>query len=766
MRLFFRYKLLLLIFALAIICNKNIFSQKVAVVLSGGGARGTAHIGVLKALEEEKIPIDYIAGTSIGAIIGGLYACGYTIKEMEELVASKEFKNWANGNIDEKYIYYFKQSEPDASWASFEFNYDSVLETHLPTNLISPHQMDFAFKEIFSPASVASNNNFDSLFIPFRCVASDISESKPYILRKGDVGNAIRASMTFPFYFRPIRIDGKLMLDGGMYNNFPSDVVYNDFFPDIIIGSKVADNYDPPGTNDLISQIGNVLMAKTNYTVICANSILIEPNVKDIGLTNFSRATINIDSGYAATKRRINEIRLFVTDTVDSNILSKKRQEFNNRKPPLIIDECIISGLKKNQVKYVNKQLLHRKKQVHLSDMKSDYFKLLADDKINNITPEVKYNKSTGFYDLILDIEKNKNLSALFGGNVSSNTHNMAFIELQYKYFSKRSITVAANTYIGRFYTSAKLAGNFDFPSKLPYSLHTTLTYNQWDYFETSTYFFNDETPSYLIQNENHWKVFMKVPARNHGKFEGGYAAARVKDKYYQTNLFSRNDTTDITYFDFQTTYLEWERNTLNRKQYANKGEYSLVEVRQVIGKERHEPGSTSNRADIYELHHDFFQLKCKYDNYFKKYKNINFAIHSELLASNRKLFDNYTSTALNAPAFQPIPESNTLFLPKFRAFNFAAIGFETIYIFSNTLDLRLGGYVFQPYKEIIKKDDLSAKLGKAFNKRYFIATSSLVYHSPIGPVALSLSYFDNPNKEFSFSFNLGYIIFNKKAID
>lgn len=763
---FSKHKYIFLLFAISILFIGNIYSQKVAVVLSGGGARGTAHIGVLKALEEEKIPIDYIAGTSIGAIIGGLYASGYTIKEMEDLVASDEFKNWANGKIDEKYIYYFKQSEPDASWATIKFNYDTVLETEIPTNLVSPYQMDFALNEIFSPASAASNYNFDSLFIPFRCVAADISENKPYILRKGDVGNAIRASMTFPFYFKPIKIDGKLLLDGGMYNNFPSDVVYNDFFPDIIIGSKVADNYDPPTTNDLISQIGNMLMAKTRYTVICDNGILIEPNVEDIGLTNFSNATENIDSGYVATKRRIKEIRLFVTDTVDSELLAKKRKDFNNKKPELIIDECIVSGLKKNQIKYVNKQLLHKKQQANLSDIKSDYFKLLADDKISNITPEVKYNKSTGYYDLILDIEKNKNFAALFGGNISSNSHNVAFIELQNKYLGKRAMTVSANTYIGRFYTSVKLAGNFDFPSRLPFSLHTTLTYNQWDYFKTSTYFFNDLTPSYLIQNENHWKVFMKIPARNHGKFEGGFAAARVKDEYYQTNFFTRNDTTDITYFDFQTAYLKWERNTLNNKQYANEGEFSLVEIRHISGKEKHEPGSTSNFTENFESHHDFFQLKFKYDKFYKKYKKFNFAFHSELLLSNRKIFDNYTSTALNAPAFHPIPESKTLFLPKFRAFNYVTLGAETIYILSNTVDIRLGAYLFQPYKEIIKQDDLSAKLGKAFDRRYIIATSSLVYHSPIGPIALSLNYFDNPNKEFSFSFNLGYIIFNKKAVD
>lgn len=216
-------------------------AQKVAVVLSGGGAKGFSHIGVLKALEENNIPIDYIAGTSIGAIVGGLYACGYSPVEIERMMTAPEFRKWASGEIEGRYKYYYKRREPNASWISLPFEYKKKrFKAKLSFNLIPTHVMDITFMEILAAPSAAANYNFDSLFIPFRCVASDIESSKAVVFKDGQLSDAIRASMTVPFYFSPIRIDNKLLFDGGMYNNFPVDVAYRDFEPDLIIGSKAT----------------------------------------------------------------------------------------------------------------------------------------------------------------------------------------------------------------------------------------------------------------------------------------------------------------------------------------------------------------------------------------------------------------------------------------------------------------------------------------------------------------------------------------------
>ena len=217
---------------------ESINSQTVGIVLSGGGAKGLAHIGVIKALEENEIPIDYIAGTSMGAIVGGLYSIGYTTDEMIELFKSKDFYYWSTGTLNEKNKYFFNESFDDASILSFEVNIDSsFLKPILPTNIIPTHQMDLAFLKIFTAANALCKSNFDSLFIPFRCVASDIQNKKQVLFREGDLGEAVRASMTIPLYFKPLIINGKMLFDGGIYNNFPWREMKDEFNP-LVSGYK------------------------------------------------------------------------------------------------------------------------------------------------------------------------------------------------------------------------------------------------------------------------------------------------------------------------------------------------------------------------------------------------------------------------------------------------------------------------------------------------------------------------------------------------
>lgn len=159
----------------------NALPQKVGLVLSGGGAKGLAHIGVLKAFEENGIPIDYITGTSMGSIIGALYSCGYTTDEMTELFMSDKFKAWLSGMTAENLRFFYKNDDPTAVWLNLRMNVDSVLKIYLPTNIISSYQMDFAFEEIMGRAAAAAKYNFDSLMVPFRCVASDVYKKKTVV---------------------------------------------------------------------------------------------------------------------------------------------------------------------------------------------------------------------------------------------------------------------------------------------------------------------------------------------------------------------------------------------------------------------------------------------------------------------------------------------------------------------------------------------------------------------------------------------------------
>ncbi|NCU32486.1 MAG: patatin, partial [Candidatus Moranbacteria bacterium] len=204
----------------------TINAQSVGLVLSGGGARGITHVGVIKALEESGIPVDYVAGTSMGAIVGSMYAMGYSSDEVITILKSDEFKRWSTGETDPAYVNYYINPDHRPSFADVHLNINrtdslDVSTRFIPTNIVSPRQMNYAFLELYSQATAACDGNFDKLFVPFRSVAADVYEERPVIFRNGSLSDAVRTSMTFPFMFKPISVDGRLLFDGGIYNNFP-----------------------------------------------------------------------------------------------------------------------------------------------------------------------------------------------------------------------------------------------------------------------------------------------------------------------------------------------------------------------------------------------------------------------------------------------------------------------------------------------------------------------------------------------------------------
>ena len=259
------------IFIIAILVSMlpfTLLAQSVGLVMSGGGARGLAHIGVIKVLEENNIPIDYVTGTSMGAIVAALYAMGYTPDEMIEKMKSDDFQRWYTGTMDQKYMFYFKKSNDVPEMLRINFDIKDSLRIAKPSaHLVKSIPMDLGFLEIFTGSNAACKGNFNNLMIPFRCVASDVHEKKQIIFSKGDLGDAVRASMSYPFFFKPIKVDNVLLYDGGIYNNFPRDIMEKDFNPDIIIGSVVSDNPEPPGERDIMSQAVNLVMGRSDYSL-------------------------------------------------------------------------------------------------------------------------------------------------------------------------------------------------------------------------------------------------------------------------------------------------------------------------------------------------------------------------------------------------------------------------------------------------------------------------------------------------------------------
>ncbi len=760
-----RYSFLVSFLLFLILATPQLSSQeeKVGLVLSGGGAKGLAHIGVLKALEEHDIPVDYITGTSIGALIGGLYGSGFSVDSIINIVTSSDFKNWASGEIDDEYDFYYKKRRPNASWISFRFTIDSIWRPKFPTHLISPYQMDFAGMKYFSKIDVACNNNFDSLYIPFRSVAADIEKKEPVVLRQGNLYDAIRASLTYPFVFEPIKIDGRLLFDGGIYNNFPIDVMMEDFQPDYVIGSAVGMVIRQLQKDDVRSHLENLLVFPTDYEVPDTLGLTIRPDVPEIGLTDFGQAQKLIDLGYEAAIDQIEQIKKDINRRTTKDKRQEKRDIFLNKAPELLFDDVVVNGVNPGQENYIRNLLLIHEEYVDIKDIKPLYFNLLAEEHIEDIRPNAIYNKETGYYTLELDITIDKSLLLQFGGNLSSSPVNQAYIDAQYLYLGNRASTLGLNAYFGRFYSSLRLCGRMDFPAPFPFFFKTSLTFSYYDYFKSTTTFLEDRTPSYLLQNFSFYEFIGGVPAGTNSKVTTSLVTGRNRDNYFQTNVFSRVDTTDETAFNYISPQILYERNTLNRKQFPTSGTYLSVIARYVKGEEKHEPGSTSKLEDATEESHDWFQLNLKYENYFTNFNSVNFGLYTELVLSNKDFFSNYTSTTLSAPAFRHVPSTRVHFIPNYRAHNYAAAGLKSIFSLTDIIDLRLGGYVFQPYREILRdRDDFTAYYGDPFQNRYFLGNAAIAINTAIGPLSFSVSYFDRHDEEFAFSVDFGYLIFHQ----
>jgi NTE family protein len=702
----------------------------------------------------------------MGALIGGLYAAGYSPLEIEEIFLSENFKDWAEGNLDKKYIYYLREKDENPSLITFKVDLDTLLETSLPTNLISPIAIDYGLMRYFAPSTAAANSNFDSLFIPYRCVASDIISKKTYVFKTGKLATAIRASMAYPFYLTPVSYDDKLLFDGGLYNNFPSDVMYNDFLPDFIIGSNVSSNFEIPDEDNLVSQVKAIIADNTKYSIPCNNAIIIEPEASEFSLFDFSKNEELIKIGYDATIKKMESLKNKMHRKVDVYELIERRKKFREGLPKLIFEDVEVEGMTDAQNMYVRKSLRFKGDTIGADNLKPEYIKVSSDDKIKKIYPQAEFNKETNRFILKLNAKKEKDLFVSFGGVFSSRPINEAYIGLQYNLLGKIAVSILANTYFGKLHNSVSAGFRLDFPFKIPFYWKTTYTVDGWDYFKSSSTLFEDTKSSFLVINDQYFRSELAFPIAYKGKVIIDGTAGEMINKYYQTKQFISTDTTDKTKFRNYSLGLHFEKNSLDMKQYATSGSFLSVGGRYIKGGEQTIPGSTSIIKDEFDTILDWVRFKVTYDKYLSLTKDVKFGIFLEGVYSNQPFFNNYTATVLSAPSFEPVSESITLFQENFRAHNYFAFGIKNIYHLFNHAQFRLEGYLFQPHQQILQNTQKKPYYGRVWNESQFIFGSSLVYTTPLGPIAFNLNYYEKFENHWSFMFHFGYIIFNKKSLD
>lgn len=309
---------LLLCLLLSICCAPLLAAEqahpKVGLVLSGGAARGLAHIGVLKALEEQGVRIDAIAGTSMGAVVGGLYASGYKVEELEQLALEIDWQQ-ALSDAPPRRDVPFRRKQDDRDFLvkqKLSFRDDGSLG--LPLGVIQGQNLALLLESKL--AHTADTRDFDQLPIPFRAVATDIASGEKVVFRRGHLPQVIRASMSIPAVFAPVEMDGRLLVDGGMVDNIPLDVVREmgvDVAIVVDIGTPLRNRKQLATVVDVLNQSITLMTRRNSEEQLAAvrpDDILIQPPLASYGSTDFGSAREMIEAGYRAT--RILEARLAV----------------------------------------------------------------------------------------------------------------------------------------------------------------------------------------------------------------------------------------------------------------------------------------------------------------------------------------------------------------------------------------------------------------------------------------------------------------------
>lgn len=745
--------------------------QKVGLVLSGGGALGYAHIGVLKALEENDIPIDYIAGTSAGALVGSMYACGWSPEVMDSLVMSEKFQLMSSGGIEPKFSHFFRKPIDDPSWVNIKLTKDFSLTKIIPTNLTNPVLLDFESMSSYSPISSMTSYDFDSLFVPFRCVAADVASKSAVVFDSGHLNQAVRASMTYPGYLKAIKVNGRLMFDGGLYNNFPTDVMYDEFYPDIIIGVNFTDTTSPPDEEDLFSQLKTMIIDRNPSSIVCDNGILIEPD-EPISLFGFAEGDKAIKAGYDATMKSMETIRLLIKERTTKEEVNLKRKEFYKNYHPVHFDNVMVSGVSENVGKYIKKSLIQKDEIITVETLKKRYFRLVADEKLKFIYPLAEIDTVTGNYTLFLDVYPEKPFSIRFGGVFSSKPINTGFVALRYARLGRIGFETTGESYFGKYYGSAKIASKFDFNFKVPFSVEGFYTLNRFDYFKSFSTFFEDSKPSFIIENEQYAGVNAILPVGYFGKITTGYAYGSVENSYYQTSEFTPSDTADITNLTGHSFNLEYLQSNLNRKQFASEGSMIKLNFSYFNGLENTNPGSTSQLLfPAQNRTQEFFNINLKAQKYFTFDAKFHFGLSVEAnTLYTEKFLDNYTAVVITTPSFQPTPESRSMFIQEYASHFYVAPGAQAVFSITNNIDIRAEGYLFQSLYPIQKNrynQPFYASLDQSnpLASVSVIGSASAVYHSPMGPLSFSLNYYEAKETPFSFLVSFGYIIHNRRFI-
>lgn len=320
--------------------NKD--NPKIALVLSGGGAKGFAHIGVLKVLEEEGIPFDIVVGTSIGSIVGGLYSIGYSAEEIEEMAKTEDWDRLLSNDVSRKQLSQNIKNEKQHFLASIPVN--DNYKPIVPYGVIKGHNIINLFCRLTS--NVPEDADFSHFPVSFACIGTDVETGKEIVIDHGFLPTAIYSSMTIPGVFRPLKHNGHLILDGGLVNNFPTDVAKK-MGAEIIIGVDIRTDLheleEIITMEHLMDQLINFYALEKDSVNKSLCDILIRPDISGYNAYSFNTRAVDtlVQRGISSALAKIVEIRKLKSDF---NLSTRQIIPTNTAPESYAINKLTISG--------------------------------------------------------------------------------------------------------------------------------------------------------------------------------------------------------------------------------------------------------------------------------------------------------------------------------------------------------------------------------------------------------------------------------------
>lgn len=730
--------------------------QSVGLVLSGGGAKGIAHIGVIQALEDNDIPIDYIAGTSMGAIVGGFYASGYTPAEMMQLIESKGFHYWSTGEIDPSLVYYYAKDDPTPRLATVNVNLGDSAATKsiLPSSIINPLPMNFEFMNLFAAYSAQCGDDFDRLFVPFRCVTSDVYNKHKIVCRSGSLGDAIRASMSFPIVFEPIEMDGVLVYDGGIYDNFPVDVMREDFAPDIMIGVDVSSPDSKPNINDLFSQVEDMIIQNNDYSLPADEGIKLRIHLEEFSLLDFEACRTIYKIGYDHAMSMMDSIKSRVTARVPSEARKLRRAVFKSKTPYVEFDSVTVHGATPSQNAFIKYMFTNgRTDTFGLAQAKDAYYRAISPGKLRNLVPHAELNDSTGTFTLDLRADIKNNFNVGVGGYISSSTNSMLFLSAGYNTLSFNSLNSDINGWVGQNYLAGALNLRLSMKSANPSYLKLQAVISRHKMYDNDRIFY-DSGSTLVTSSEAFARLRYGMAAGRSGKVELDLGVGRLSSRFYKDLIVSADNRDRLTNVLGQIR-LHYAYNTLNDVLYPTSGMLIRATLDGVYGNEYYYP-LNDNSLEVRDTK-GWGEFTFRYERYWGVSRNFTMGFEGNVVASSQKLHDNYAATMVMLPAFHPTASTYSVFNTALSAPQYVTLGLQPIWTISQMFQVRGEFHGFMPWRRVKGgKAGVPPHYGDWFSDPAFFGEVAAIYSLPFAHLTAYANYCNNPGTKWNFGLSFG----------